>query len=90
MISLRPDLRFAWRTLRHQPWSSAAIVLTLALGIGAATAVYAVFNYAVFRPVPGVDERDLVSVFVRPDHTSQTASVMTHDIFGQFGVHPHS
>lgn len=66
MRGLAADLRFAWRTLRHQPWSSAAIVITLALGIGAATAVYAVFNYTVFRPVPGVgDDGTVASVYVR-------------------------
>jgi predicted permease len=79
MWNLLPDLRFAWRMVRRQPWSSAAIVVTLALGIGATTAVYAVFNYAVFRPVPGIGEPDgLVSVYVSPDHGSRFRYTMSH------------
>ena len=76
---LGSDLRFAVRALRGQPLSTAGIVLTLALGIGATTAVYAVFSYAVFRPVPGTAESDLlVSVLVAPDHTSTWRGTLTH------------
>lgn len=74
------DLRFALRTIRREPWTTGAIVLTLALGVGATTAVYAVFNYAVFRPVPGVvDDGRLVSVYVAPDHGSRSRATMTHE-----------
>lgn len=48
------DGRFALRSIARQPFASAAIVITLALGIGATTATYAIFNYVLFRPVPGV------------------------------------
>ncbi len=50
------DLRLPFRSLVRQPISSAAIVATLGLGIGASTAVYAVFNFALFRPAPGVGD----------------------------------
>ena len=53
MTGIGSDLRFAWRAIRWQPSSSLAIILTLALGIGATTAVFAVFNHLLFRPVPG-------------------------------------
>src|SRR5690606_1398859 len=52
--SLGSDVRQALRALRHHPWSTATIVVTLALGIGASATVYAVFNYALLRPVPGI------------------------------------
>jgi predicted permease len=78
--SLGADLRLAVRSLIHERWSATAIVVTLALGIGSTTAVYAVFNYAVFRPVPGIgDAHGIVSVFVRPDHDSRFSATMTDD-----------
>ena len=65
--NLGMDVRLAIRALRRQPGSGAAIVLTLALGIGATTAVYAVFNYVLFRPVPGVADPDrLITVMFQP------------------------
>ncbi len=76
--SLASDVKLAIRTQTSEPWATAAIVTTLALGIGATTAVYAVFNYAVFRPVPGVvDQEGLVSAFVSPDHGSRMRATMS-------------
>jgi predicted permease len=54
------DVRLAARHIRLQAGSSAAIVVTLALGIGASTAAYAVFNYVLFRPVPGITGADRI------------------------------
>ena len=70
------DVKLAFRSFRREPGSSTAVILTLALGIGATTATYAVFDVAVFRPVPGVADPDrLVSIYVQPDeHTAIRAS----------------
>jgi len=60
--SLR-DLRLAVRGLKRQPWQAAAIVTTLAIGIGASTAMYSVFNSVLLRPLPGVDRpSELVTI----------------------------
>ena len=71
MRDIGSDLRFAWRMLRREPGSSIGIVLTLALGISVTTAVYAVFNFVLFRPVSGVADPDrLVSVYVQENPTT--------------------
>jgi predicted permease len=50
--SLLTDVRLAARTLRRNPSFTAAAVLTLAIGIGATTAVFSVVYGVVYRPLP--------------------------------------
>jgi putative ABC transport system permease protein len=57
------DSRFALRTLRHNPVLTAAAVLTLALGIGANTAIFSTLHAVVLRPLPFRDSQQLVMLY---------------------------
>ncbi len=57
------DLSYAARTLRKQPGFTATTILTLALGIGANTAIFSLLNPIVFRPLGVEDPERLSRVF---------------------------
>src|ERR1700730_6288568 len=59
--TLLQDLRFALRTLAKRPGFAAVAILTLALGIGATTAVFIVVDRILFRSLPYPQEERLVS-----------------------------
>ena len=59
---LASDLRFSIRQLRATPRFTAAVVLVLALGIGANTAIFSAIDAAFFRPLPFPHADRLVSV----------------------------
>ncbi len=59
---LAQDVRYAGRLLRKNPGFTAVVALTLALGIGASTAVFSVLDTVLFHPVPGPEPARLIQI----------------------------
>ncbi|HEX7159555.1 MAG TPA: ABC transporter permease [Edaphobacter sp.] len=62
MVTLIQDVRFALRQLRKTPGFTATVLLTLALGIGANSAIFTLVNTVLLKNLPVADPKTLVRV----------------------------
>ena len=65
LASIPGDVRYAFRNLLRTPVFTAVVVLTLAIGIGANTAIFSVVSGVLLRPLPYDDPGNLVAIWSR-------------------------
>src|SRR5580698_1233850 len=68
MAHLLQDLRFAFRTFRKAPVFVVVAILSLALGIGANTAIFTLVDQVLLRLLPVKDPQQLVLLWGRGEH----------------------
>ena len=68
------DLRFAFRQLTQKPGFTAVVVLTLALGIGANTAIFSVVHALLLSPLPYPESERIVQVWHSPTPGARNAA----------------
>jgi predicted permease len=75
--SVLTDLKFAFRRLRKSPGFAGTVLLTLAIGIGANTAVFSVVSGVLLKPLPYPDGGQLVSLWLNAPGAAGLANFQT-------------
>src|SRR6185503_9268865 len=65
METLVSDVKYGWRQIVKNPFFSITVVVVLALGIGANTAIFSVINAVLIKPLPYKDSEQLVMLWQR-------------------------
>jgi predicted permease len=78
MTSLWPDLRFSFRAIRRSPLFASVAILSLALGIGANTAIFSLMDQLMLRQLPIKDPNQLVMLYQRGAHNGNNMGDRMH------------
>src|SRR5258705_4526400 len=78
MSNLLVDLRFALRMLRRSPLFSTVAILSVALGIGANTAIFTLIDQILLRQLPVTDPEKLVMLYQRGSHNGNNMGDRMH------------
>jgi putative ABC transport system permease protein len=84
METLWKDIRYSMRVLRSRPMFTAIVALSLALGIGATSAIFSVVNAVTLRPLPYRDPERLVMVKWRNLKSGVSGHRVSPDIFHEW------
>ncbi|HEY8461431.1 MAG TPA: ABC transporter permease [Blastocatellia bacterium] len=83
------DVRYSLRMLRNKPMFTAIIALSLALGIGATTAIFSVINAVTLRPLPYRNPERLVMVQWQNLKSGRQSPRVSPDIFHEWQKNNH-
>ena len=88
MTEILRDVRYALRSLRKAPIFAAVAVLSLALGIGANTAIFSLLNQVVLRLLPVKDPQQLAMLNTVGRHygNNNGANAISHPMFRDFAA----
>jgi putative ABC transport system permease protein len=89
MLTLWQDLRYGLRLLAKSPGFTIVAVLTLALGIGANTAIFSVVNAVILRPLPFAAPDRLVAVWVTSLRSGATRGPSDYPDFADWRAQNH-
>src|SRR5215813_9346715 len=86
MASLLQDLRFALRTLRKSPLFTGIAIFSLALGIGANTAIFSLIDQIILQLLPVRNPEELVLLTARGSHhgSNTGANAISYPMYQDF------